>query len=88
MKRYFKFESAPPRNAYRPRGAFVWMSLPSGGCIGVLEEEGAERPLEWSTYPALTETTPAGIQDFGCLLTDTMYQAAVKLGRVHEAFYP
>lgn len=88
MKRYFRFQTPPERNAYRPRGLFYWLRLPSGGCLGVLTEEGGHTLPGWVALPGLLTMTGAGLCDFGCQPSDTMYQAAVKLGKVNENFHP
>lgn len=88
MKRYFLFDKPPERNSYRPRGQFYWMTLPCGRCIGVLTEEGGYVPLDWFPLPQLTNSTAAGLREFGCLPSDTMYQAAVKLSHINEHFHP
>lgn len=89
MKRYFLFQCAPARNAYRPRGMFHWMTLPTaGGCIGVLTEEGARVPADWRPLPSLLSTTAAGLRDYGCQPSDTIYQAAVKISHTHPEFSP
>lgn len=87
MKRYFTFQKAPTQN-YRPRGLVFWMGLPSGGHVGLLTEESVAPLADWKPLPSLLSRLPAGLSDYDCTPIDTMYKAAVKLGKANRYFHP
>ena len=88
MKTYHTFTKPPDLAKYHPRGHYHWMSLPSGGYVCVLDS-GAEPYSDWTPLPHLLDHTKgAGLTDFGCASTDTMFQAAKKLAVVNPHFHP
>ena len=88
MKTYHTFTTPPDVTTYHPRGHYHWMSLPSGGYVCVLDS-GAEPHPDWTPLPHLLDHTKgAGVTDFGCAATDTMFQAAKKLAAVNRHFHP
>ena len=87
MKEYFTF-TTPPAPTFKPRGWAHWMSLPSGGYVCALDS-GADPAPEWTPLPHLLDSaTGAGLKDYGCLPTDTMFKAARKLAVVNKFFMP
>lgn len=88
MKTYHTFTTLPDPAVYQPRGFAHWMSCPSGGYVCVLDS-GAEPEATWTSLPHLLDgSTGAGLKDFGCLPTHTMFQTARKLGVVSKFFKP
>jgi hypothetical protein len=88
MKRYFTFTTPPDVTAYHPNGRYHWMSLASGGYVCVLDS-GSEPAPSWTELPHLLDSSRgAGLTDFGCLPTDTMFQTAQKLSAVNRYFRP
>ncbi len=88
MKTYYTFTTPPDPAQYHPRGGYHWMSLPTGGYVVALDS-GAIPASGWTELPHLLDpTTPAGLTAYGCLATDTMFKAAVKLGAVNSFFKP
>ena len=89
MKTYHTFTTPPDVTKYHPRGHYHWVKAPSGIYICVLDS-GAVPEASWTPLPHLLEhATAAGLTDFGCVATDTMFQAATKLGKnVHRFFHP
>lgn len=50
-------------------------------------DSGAEPAPEWTPLPHLLDSaTGAGLKDYGCLPTDTMFQTAKKLAVVNRFF--
>ena len=87
MKTYHTF-TTPPDPTYRPRGWAHWIRCPSGGYVCALDT-GAEPDPTWTPLPDLLDhTTGAGLKDYGCLPTDTMFQASMKLSVVNKFFTP
>lgn len=88
LKTYYTFSAPPDLNTYHPRGHYHWMNLPSGGYVCVLDS-GAEPAPGWGALPHLLDhTTGAGLTDYGCVASDTMFHAARKLARAHPRFAP
>jgi hypothetical protein len=88
MKRYFTFANPPDPKTYRAVCFYHYLALPSGGHIGVLLEESAPVPSDWTELPHLLEGKAAGLKDHGCAPTDTTYQAAKKLAAINKHFHP
>lgn len=90
MKRYYTFQTPPDVTTYRPRGSYHWMSLPkAGGYLCVVMDEETDPHPDWAELPHLLDgATAAALKDFGCLPTDTMFQAAKKLAAVNRFFRP
>ena len=88
LKTYYTFSAPPDLNTYHPRGHYHWMELPSGGYVCVLDS-GAEPAPGWAALPHLLDhIAGAGLKDFGCVPTDTMFQAAKKLAVANRFFHP
>lgn len=88
MKTYYTFTTPPDLTTYHPRGHYHWMSCPSGGYVCVLDS-GADPHPSWTALPELLDHTKgAGLTDFGCVATDTMFQAAKKLSKANPLFRP
>ncbi len=89
MKRYFTFATPPDPATYHPRSFYHWVALPSGGHICVMMDGEADAHSTWTELPHLLDATSgAGLTDFGCVATDTMFQAAKKLAKVNRFFHP
>ena len=101
MKAYFVL-SSPPDHTYRPKCFYHWMSLPNAGYVLVLYEGVREKPPGATELPHLLEGTAAnfngtdpnlgqpatGAPIAGVLLTDTTFQAAMKLATINIHFHP
>jgi len=88
VKSYHTFKTPPDPATYRPRGFYHWMSLTAGGYVCVLDS-GAKPHGTWTPLPHLLDSTAAaGLTDYGCLATDTMFQAARKLAQANPFFEP